>query len=64
MRLLRPLLLSTFLGADVLATQIAPVIAQTCTCPPVEGDAGGSSADAASVAIYADEAPPPLPDYD
>ena len=64
MRHLRPLLLSTFLGAGVLATQVAPVFAQTCTCPAVQGESGGAPADAASVAVYADEAPPPLPDYD
>ena len=39
MRHVRPLLLSTFL-AGVLATQVAPVFAQTCACPPVQGDLG------------------------
>ena len=46
MRLLRPLLLSTFLGAGVLATQIAPVFAQASGCPPIQGDLGGAAADA------------------
>jgi len=64
MRHVRPLLLSTFLGAAVLATHVAPVFAQTCTCPAVQGESGGAPADAAGVAVYADEAPPPLPDYD
>ncbi|MGA2485542.1 MAG: hypothetical protein ABSF49_06100 [Roseiarcus sp.] len=65
MRHLRPLLLSTFLGAGVLAAQVAPVFAQTCACPPVQGDLGApATTGGADVAVYADEAPPPLPDYD
>ncbi len=61
MRHVRPLLLSTFL-AGVLAMQVAPVFAQAAGCPPIQGDSG--AAPAADVAVYADEAPPPLPDYD
>ena len=63
MRHLRPLLLSTFL-AGVLATQVGPVFAQTAGCPPIQGDSGAAPVGAADVAVYADEAPPPLPDYD
>ncbi len=63
MRHVRPLLLSTFL-AGVLATQVGPVFAQTCACPPIQGDLGAAPVGAADVAVYADEAPPPLPDYD
>jgi hypothetical protein len=65
MRHLRPLLLSTFLGAGVLAVQVAPNFAQAADCPPVQGDLGAPpTTGGADVAVYADEAPPPLPDYD
>ena len=64
MRHFRPLLLSTFLGAGILATQVAPVFAQTCTCPPTQDQGAASPAGEGGVAVYADEAPPPLPDYD
>ena len=65
MRHLRLLLLSTFLGAGVLAAQVAPVFAQAAGCPPVQGDLGApTTTGGADVAVYADEAPPPLPDYD
>ena len=65
MRHLRPLLLSTFLGAGVLAAQVAPVLAQAAGCPPTQGDLGAPlTTGGADAAIYADEAPPPLPDYD
>jgi hypothetical protein len=64
MRHLRPLLLSTFLGAGVLAMQVAPVFAQA-GCPPGQGDLGAPlTTGGADVAVYADEAPPPLPEYD
>ena len=65
MRRLRPLLLSTVLGAGVLAMQVAPVFAQAAGCPPVQSDLGAPlTTGGADVAVYADEAPPPLPDYD
>ena len=66
MRHLRPLLLSTFLGAGVLAVQLAPAFAQATGCPPVQGDLGAplTTGGADDVAVYADVAPPPLPDYD
>ena len=65
MRHLRPLLLSTVLGAGVLAMQVAPVFAQAAGCPPVQSDFGAPlTTGGADVAVYADEAPPPLPDYD
>jgi hypothetical protein len=65
MRHLRPLLLSTVLGAGVLAMQVAPVLAQAAGCPPVQTDFGAPlTTGGADVAVYADEAPPPLPEYD
>jgi hypothetical protein len=63
MRHIRPLMLSTFVGVGVLATQVAPVFAQSCTCPPSQ-DQGAAPGGGAGVAVYADEAPPPLPEYD
>jgi len=45
--------------------QVAPVFAQAAGCPPVQGDLGApATTGGADVAVYADEAPPPLPDYD
>ncbi len=65
MRHLRPIMLSTFVGVGVLAMQVAPVFAQAAGCPPVQGDLGAPiTTGGADAAIYADEAPPPLPDYD
>jgi hypothetical protein len=65
MRNLRALLFSTVLGAGILAIQVAPVFAQAAGCPPVQSDLGApSTTGGADVAVYADEAPPPLPDYD
>ncbi len=65
MRHFRPLLLSTVLGAGVLAMQAAPVFAQAAGCPPIQGDLGApATTGGADVAVYADEVPPPLPDYD
>ena len=57
MRNIQALALSTFLAAGVLAAPMGSVFAQTCTCPT---DQGGATA----VSVYADEAPPPLPEYD
>jgi hypothetical protein len=57
MRNMHAVALSTFLAAGVLAAPMGSVFAQTCTCPSdQEGSAG--------VTVYADEAPPPLPEYD
>jgi len=64
MRHLRPIMLSTFVGVGVLATQVAPVFAQSCTCPPSQDQGAAAGAGGAGVAVYADEAPPPLPEYD
>jgi len=65
MRHLRSLLLSTLLGAGVLAMQVVPVFAQAAGCPPVQGDLGAPpTTGGADVAVYADEPPPPLPEYD
>jgi hypothetical protein len=45
--------------------QVAPVLAQAAGCPPVQGDLGAPlTTGGADAVIYADEAPPPLPDYD
>jgi hypothetical protein len=57
-------MLSTFVGVGVLAMQVAPVFAQTCTCPPGQDQGAASPDGGGGAAIYADEAPPPLPDYD
>jgi hypothetical protein len=57
-------MLSTFVGVGVLAAQVAPVFAQTCTCPQTQDQGAASPAGEGGVAVYADEAPPPLPDYD
>jgi len=64
MRHLRPLMLSTILGASVLATQVAPVLAQTCACPPASDNSAAAPAAPGEVSVYADEVPPPLPEYD
>jgi hypothetical protein len=64
MRYSRPLILSTILSVGILATQFAPAFAQTCTCPTVQDDGSGPPGGAAGIAVYADEAPPPLPEYD
>jgi hypothetical protein len=64
MRRSRHLIVSTILGAGILATQLASASAQTCTCPPAQDDSSGAPAGAAAIAVYADEAPPPLPEYD
>jgi hypothetical protein len=57
MRNLQAVALSAFLAAGVLAAPLGSALAQTCTCPT---DQEG----AAPVSVYADEAPPPLPEYD
>ncbi len=49
---------AVLLGSVVLVGWQAPSLAQTCSCPP------SSASVAAGVAIRADEAPPPLPEYD
>jgi hypothetical protein len=63
MRNLRPLMLSSLLGASLLAMQVAPAFAQACSCPSAPDSAAAGPA-APDVTVYADDAPPPLPDYD
>jgi hypothetical protein len=59
MRLLRHAVLASLIGACVPVALVAPGFAQTCACPPTgAGSSGGG------YAIQADQAPPPLPDYD
>ena len=52
MRHLRPIMLSTFVGVGVLATQVAPVFAQTCTCPPSQDQGAASPAAAEQASPY------------
>ena len=54
MRLLRHAVLATLIGVCAPVALAAPAFAQTCACAP---EGGG-------YVIQADEAPPPLPDYD
>jgi hypothetical protein len=54
MRLLRHAIVAALVGACAPAALVAPGFAQTCACAP---EGGG-------YVIQADEAPPPLPDYD
>jgi hypothetical protein len=70
MRFLRPALAALLIGASA-PSLIAPVLAQTCACPPADestvapnGQAYGPGAYRAGPLIVADEPPPPIPDYD
>ena len=54
MRFLPRAAVALLVGASAPAALVAPVLAQTCACAP----AGGG------YVIQADEAPPPLPEYD
>jgi hypothetical protein len=53
---IRHAVVGLLVGACAPATLVAPALAQTCACAPT----GGSG----SYVIQADEAPPPLPEYD
>ena len=66
MRRLHTLMLSTVFGAGLVAAPMAAAIAQTCSCPSGQGQTTGAAegGGAAAVAFTADQAPPPLPDYD
>ena len=66
MRRLHTLMLSTVFGAGLVAAPMAAAIAQTCSCPCGQGQTTGAAegGGAAAVAFTADQAPPPLPDYD
>src|SRR5277367_2367587 len=48
------------IGACAPAALVAPAFAQTCACAP----AGGAAPAGGGYVIQADEAPPPLPEYD
>jgi hypothetical protein len=65
MQYVRCAMVSTFVGFGILATQITPGFAQATGCPPVQGELGApATTGGADAVIYAEEAPPPLPDYD
>jgi hypothetical protein len=59
MRSLTPILAAVLLAAAPSAVTVGFAEAQTCTCPPSGGEGG-----AEQPRIIADEAPPPLPEYD
>jgi hypothetical protein len=56
-RLLQHTVVAALVGACAPVALAAPGFAQTCACAPSGGSGGG-------YVIQADEAPPPLPDYD
>ena len=69
MRLSRYALAALAIVASGPSAYLAPAIAQECICPsPDEGalpaTVGPSAVGPAAPVIYADEPPPPLPDYD
>ena len=69
MRTLSPILAAVLLAALPGGATIGFAQAQTCTCPPTGGEAasGGGSYDGGGSygpRIIADEAPPPLPEYE
>src|SRR5271166_4848534 len=69
MRLLRPALAALAIVASGQAAFLTPALAQECVCPSSDEGAlpaagAYSAAGRAAPVIYADEAPPPLPDYD
>ena len=68
MRFIRPAIAALMIGAGVPAATLAPAFAQTCVCPSSDEGALPASVRGASIGpaprIYAEEPPPPLPDYD
>src|SRR5271166_3630302 len=69
MRLLRPALAALAIVASGQAAFLTPALAQECVCPSSDEGALRASVAPSAVGrsrsvIYADEAPPPLPDYD
>ncbi len=61
MHFLRPAMATLMMVACAPLALVAPGFGQTCECPPA---AVGAAAVEAGPVIQADEAPPPLPEYE